>query len=175
MFGHLDTNSDGSLSLQELYDLEHDQNEKCIKPFIDTCDIDQNTELSPREWCRCFAKADRPCKAVRRRLKDDLIGSYAPDCDETGFYNPTQCHNSVGICWCVDKHGVEFANTRTRNKPNCGKNFSLNDYLFSSNFSLSILSDDVVKNAATVIVTSDDEDDGDDVSEEGSANSLLVF
>lgn len=47
-------------------------------------------------------------------------GVYAPECDAQGFYKATQCHNSVGVCWCVDKHGVEFANTRTRAKPNCG-------------------------------------------------------
>lgn len=53
-------------------------------------------------------------------------GAYAPDCDSQGFYKPTQCHNSVGVCWCVDKHGVEFANTRTRGKPNCGNIFNYN-------------------------------------------------
>lgn len=55
------------------------------------------------------------------QLFHTIKGSYAPDCDIQGFYKPTQCHNSVGVCWCVDKHGVEFANTRTRGKPNCGK------------------------------------------------------
>lgn len=40
MYQHLDLDSDGKLSLQELYDLEHDKNEMCIKPFLDTCDTD---------------------------------------------------------------------------------------------------------------------------------------
>ncbi|XP_059621084.1 proteoglycan Cow [Phlebotomus argentipes] len=153
MFGHLDLNNDGQLTTQELYDLEHDQNERCIKPFIDTCDLDQDSAINPREWCRCFEKTDRPCAAVRRRIGGDLLGAYAPDCDVQGFYKPTQCHNSVGVCWCVDKHGVEFANTRTRGKPNC---------------------EDVINSAASL--TSDDEDDeDDDDSSEGSADRLLVF
>ncbi|XP_055589893.1 proteoglycan Cow [Uranotaenia lowii] len=157
MFGHLDLNNDGELSAQELYDLEHDQNERCIKPFIDTCDLDQDNTIDPREWCRCFEKTDRPCAAVRRRLGTDLNGNgYAPDCDGQGFYKPTQCHQAVGVCWCVDKHGVEFANTRTRGKPNC---------------------DEIITNASTL--TSDDEDtedsDDDDDSQEGSADRLLVF
>lgn len=97
------------------------KNEKCIKPFIDACDMDQNSVTDTREWCHCFEKADRPCAAIRSRLNGDMTSSYAPDCDSQGFYRPTQCHTAVGICWCVDKHGVEFANTRTRNKPNCGK------------------------------------------------------
>lgn len=124
MFGHLDLNNDGLLSAQELYDLEHDQNEQCIKPFIHACFMNQDATMNPREWCRCFEKTDRPCAAVRRRLLNEMVGTYAPDCDVQGFYKPTQCHNSVGVCWCVDKHGVEFANTRTRAKPNCGKWFS---------------------------------------------------
>lgn len=47
--------------------------------------------------------------------------AYVPDCDIQGFYRPTQCHSKIGICWCVDKHGVEFANTRKRGRPTCGK------------------------------------------------------
>ncbi|KAL9892907.1 proteoglycan Cow isoform 4-T7 [Glossina fuscipes fuscipes] len=159
MFGHLDLNNDGYLSLQEMYDLEHDQNERCIKPFIDTCDLDQDNSINTREWCRCFEKTDRPCAAVRRRIAGDFageIGAYAPDCDVQGFYKPTQCHNSVGVCWCVDKHGVEFANTRTRGKPNC---------------------ESVVNNASSL--TSDDEDeendDDDDDSAEGSGDQIMVF
>lgn len=41
MFRHLDTDADAQLTLQELYDLEHDQNEHCIKPFLDLCDTDR--------------------------------------------------------------------------------------------------------------------------------------
>ena len=50
-----------------------------------------------------------------------ILGVYIPDCDDEGYYRPTQCHTSVGMCWCVDKHGVEMANSRTRGKPNCGE------------------------------------------------------
>lgn len=50
-----------------------------------------------------------------------IQGVYVPDCDSQGYYKPTQCHNAIGMCWCVDKHGVEFANTRTHSKPNCGE------------------------------------------------------
>lgn len=76
MFGHLDLNNDGFLSTQELYDLEHDQNERCIKPFLDTCDLDEDSTITPREWCRCFEKTDRPCTAVRRRIGNDLLGTH---------------------------------------------------------------------------------------------------
>lgn len=109
-----------------------------------------------------------------------MMNSYSPDCDEQGFYRSTQCHNAVGICWCVDKHGVEFANTRTRNnKPNCGEY-----HAFRSVFNQMIqqscgFADEVITNAASM--TSDDEDDELDdegmesEEEEGSAERLLVF
>lgn len=110
-------------------------------------------------------------------------GGYAPDCDVQGFYKPTQCHSSVGVCWCVDKHGVEFANTRTRGKPNCGT-YSFNDSQNNSNNIVTtknhpfISTDEVITNALTN-VTSDDEDDesenDDDDSTEGSADNLLSF
>nr|XP_015838869.1 PREDICTED: testican-2 isoform X1 [Tribolium castaneum] len=119
MFQHLDANSDAKLSLQELYDLEHDQSEVCLKPFLQQCDIDRDVIVTPLEWCRCFQRTERPCAAVKRKITPELLGVYVPDCDNQGYYRPTQCHSAIGMCWCVDKHGVEFANTRTHAKPNC--------------------------------------------------------
>lgn len=61
MFQHLDTNANSILSLQELYDLEHDEHEVCLKPFLERCDIDKDSSIYPNEWCRCFENVDRPC------------------------------------------------------------------------------------------------------------------
>ncbi|XP_059186825.1 nidogen-1-like [Centropristis striata] len=41
------------------------------------------------------------------------IGQYVPQCDQHGAYQPTQCHSSIGQCWCVDANGQELPNTRT--------------------------------------------------------------
>lgn len=38
MFGYLDSNKDNQLSMSELYDLEHNERESCLKPFLDKCD-----------------------------------------------------------------------------------------------------------------------------------------
>ncbi len=38
MFGYLDSNQDNQLSMSELYDLEHNERESCLKPFLDKCD-----------------------------------------------------------------------------------------------------------------------------------------
>ncbi|CAB3377690.1 Hypothetical predicted protein [Cloeon dipterum] len=155
MFAHLDSNTDEQLSVSELYDLEHDKSEHCIKPFLDQCNADKNGYVSPKEWCRCFERSERPCIAYKQRISQDILGSYVPECDVLGFYRPTQCHSSIGTCWCVDKHGVEFANTRTRGKPDCASIMAKNN---------SNGSDD-----------SDQEDYGDDVVEEGSAEKPLDF
>lgn len=160
MFHHLDSDSDSKLTLQELYDLEHDQNEKCIKPFLDECDMDRDIFVTPHEWCKCFDKTDRPCAAVKRRISTNMLGVYVPECDSDGYYYHTQCHVSVGMCWCVDKHGVELPNSRTRGKPNC-------ESLLGKS-----------KGKQSDVVSDDDEDDDDDDSDqdiEGSADQPLDF
>jgi sparc/osteonectin/cwcv/kazal-like domain-containing proteoglycan (testican) len=76
MFQHLDANSDSKLSLQELYDLEHDQSEVCLKPFLQQCDIDRDVIVTPSEWCRCFQRTERPCAAVKRKITPELLGTF---------------------------------------------------------------------------------------------------
>ncbi|XP_075217615.1 proteoglycan Cow isoform X2 [Lycorma delicatula] len=168
MFQHLDSDADGQLSLQELYDLEHDQNEHCIKPFLDACDTDRDIFVSPREWCKCFDKTDRPCAAVKRRITSTLAGVYVPECDAEGYYRATQCHASVGMCWCVDKHGVELPNSRTRGKPNC------ETLLMKSKTTSPKLPPPMDINDND---NEDDDDDDDDSDEdlEGSADQPLDF
>ncbi|XP_029009403.1 nidogen-1-like [Betta splendens] len=41
------------------------------------------------------------------------VGLYVPQCDQHGAYESTQCHSSLGQCWCVDASGQELPNTRT--------------------------------------------------------------
>uniref|UniRef100_A0A6M2E0B4 Putative proteoglycan cow n=1 Tax=Xenopsylla cheopis TaxID=163159 RepID=A0A6M2E0B4_XENCH len=169
MFGHLDLDGDSVLSVQELYDLEHDRSERCIRPFLERCSGDGGN-VNPSEWCRCFERADRPCAAVKRRAVAEMLGAYSPDCDEQGFYKSTQCHSSVGLCWCVDKHGVEFANTRTRGKPDCERKTDSTESVLNKASSSSAPVVDESLNE------DDDEDDGDDSeNSEGSADQPLDF
>lgn len=41
------------------------------------------------------------------------VGHYVPQCDQYGAYESTQCHASIGQCWCVNAEGQEVPNTRT--------------------------------------------------------------
>ncbi|KAJ8980258.1 hypothetical protein NQ317_018424 [Molorchus minor] len=158
MFQHLDINGDSRLSLKELYDLEHDQSEVCLRPFLQQCDIDRDVIVTPSEWCRCFQRTERPCAAVKHKITPDLLGVFVPDCDSQGYYKQIQCHNAINMCWCVDKHGVEFANTRTHGKPIC-------DTIVSKP---NLLSKQITSNSANN--SSDDEDDDIDQDIEGSAD-----
>lgn len=48
-----------------------------------------------------------------------LIGVFIASCQSNGSYEPIQCHNATGFCWCVDKLGNELAGTRQWGKPTC--------------------------------------------------------
>lgn len=49
------------------------------------------------------------------------VGQFVPSCDQYGAYEPTQCHASVGQCWCVDSAGQEIPGSRTEagSRPLC--------------------------------------------------------
>lgn len=58
--------------------LEHDEQERCMKPFLSGCDTNRDSSVSRGEWCRCFQKADRPCTAVTRRAtRNHFIGLFS--------------------------------------------------------------------------------------------------
>lgn len=54
MFHHLDNNNDGHLSETELGEIEDIQNEQCIKPFLQSCDLDKDGRVELTEFCRCL-------------------------------------------------------------------------------------------------------------------------
>ena len=41
MLGHLDTDGSGLLERPELYRLQHQDRERCMRPFFDRCDLDR--------------------------------------------------------------------------------------------------------------------------------------
>ncbi|XP_054635650.1 nidogen-1-like [Dunckerocampus dactyliophorus] len=62
-----------------------------------------------RESAMAASSASGFFSFLRRRPAAAL----APQCEEDGSYSSTQCHQSVGQCWCVDASGREITNTRT--------------------------------------------------------------
>lgn len=47
--------------------------------------------------------------------------TFIPNCDHQGYYRRVQCHRSIGVCWCVDKHGAEVRNSHKRGFTSCSK------------------------------------------------------
>jgi sparc/osteonectin/cwcv/kazal-like domain-containing proteoglycan (testican) len=125
MFGRLDGDSDGVLTPDELSSVENDAREKCLKAFLDRCDDDGDDELNADEWCDCFQFSGRereepPCHKARHKVDPHQLGVYLPRCDVDGFYRPVQCHEAA--CWCVDKLGREFDQSRVvQGRPDCGQ------------------------------------------------------
>ncbi|XP_045446750.1 LOW QUALITY PROTEIN: proteoglycan Cow [Melitaea cinxia] len=131
MFSHLDTAGDGILSPADLYALRHDERERCLRPFLSSCGAGAGAGagadagagagagLTRGAWCACLRRAARPCAALARAHPAPPPGAYVPACDARGFYRPRQCHAALGVCWCVDAHGVERAGSRTKGAPLC--------------------------------------------------------
>lgn len=117
MFAHLDTDGDGFLSAANLYALRHDERERCLRPFLASCG--GGGRVARGGWCACLRRAARPCTALARAHARPPPGAYVPACDARGFYRPRQCHAALGVCWCVDAHGVELPGSRTKGAPAC--------------------------------------------------------
>uniref|UniRef100_A0A665T7A2 Nidogen 1b n=1 Tax=Echeneis naucrates TaxID=173247 RepID=A0A665T7A2_ECHNA len=66
------------------------------------------------------AREKTPCERLRESAQTSA-SLFVPQCDEHGAFEPTQCHTSIGQCWCVDANGQEVPNTRTGpgNAPLC--------------------------------------------------------
>ncbi|KAG8226733.1 hypothetical protein J437_LFUL004383 [Ladona fulva] len=63
--------------------------------------------VTPREWCRCFDKTDRPCTAVRRRITPDLLESDVFNKEMISAHRPFQrkliCRSSFKFSdWAID-------------------------------------------------------------------------
>ncbi|XP_032193792.1 testican-3-like [Mustela erminea] len=153
MFNRLDTNYDLLLDQSELGSIYLDKNEQCTKAFFNSCDTYKDSLISNNEWCYCFQRQqDPPCQTElsniqKRQGVKKLLGQYIPLCDEDGYYKPTQCHGSVGQCWCVDRYGNEVMGSRTNGVADCAIDFETSGDFASGDFH----------------EWTDDEDDEDDI------------
>uniref|UniRef100_A0A0K0CY34 Thyroglobulin type-1 domain-containing protein n=1 Tax=Angiostrongylus cantonensis TaxID=6313 RepID=A0A0K0CY34_ANGCA len=117
MFEQWDGDEDGLLSKDELMPLERNEREACVAQFIDMCDdMVVDGKISVDEWCDCFSFADDlrhepPCHKQKHSVDPHK---------KEGYYRPEQCHN--GFCWCVDRFGREFDNSRIKGElPDCAQ------------------------------------------------------
>ncbi|KRZ87686.1 Testican-3 [Trichinella sp. T8] len=130
-----DVSQDGELSLDEWCDCFQwaNRGEKSLElSFLKVSGFDNKIGIIISE------KEEPPCHAARR-LTDPhllgkfffikkafktggclvLLGAFIPQCDVEGFYRPEQCYEAQ--CWCVDKWGREFDNSKTKGPADCGQ------------------------------------------------------
>ena len=77
---------------------------------------------------RAVVNYNSPCqKAVQRSLNIvSLSFNYMPWCHAEGKWKRIQCHDSIGMCWCVDEQtGEPVPNTRIRGTPDCTIDYRL--------------------------------------------------
>ncbi|XP_062987405.1 thyroglobulin [Elgaria multicarinata webbii] len=70
-------------------------------------------------WRSLFASHDSAGEAVRLGFQP-----YIPQCDGLGNWEPVQCYESSGHCWCVDERGHYISDslvTRSTRLPQCQK------------------------------------------------------
>lgn len=48
-----------------------------------------------------------------------VVGAFVPRCQDDGSFEPVQCLQSPGQCWCVDVNGNELAGTRAFGQVTC--------------------------------------------------------
>lgn len=118
MFEHLDSNQDNALSSIELSEIEDIQNEHCIKPFLQSCDLDKDGKVELSEFCRCLCVTPPCTRLIKdipvlmlRGVPTPMPGFFVPSCDDDGFFMPEQC-NPRKECWCVDRNGGELLGSR---------------------------------------------------------------
>ena len=84
-----------------------------------------------------------PCQKENKRAitmrNRTPISLFVPSCDLDGSFEPVQCHDMSGKCWCVDKNGNELAGTHQWGKPNCSDTGLLEKARFSECFLVYLL------------------------------------
>ncbi|XP_002734929.1 uncharacterized protein LOC100329048, partial [Saccoglossus kowalevskii] len=106
----------------------------CTEFYYGGCDGNANRFNSQEECqalCSGFAGGDgvggQETLCEQRRSQSlqgsrGQLGRYVAQCKQDGRFEPLQCHQSTGFCWCVDDNGEERQATRSppgTQKPNC--------------------------------------------------------
>jgi hypothetical protein len=62
-----------------------------------------------------------PCTKAMLDAGQPMPGKFLPQCTESGYFKPTQCHGSTGQCWCVNPEtGNQIDGTSTfHSQPQC--------------------------------------------------------
>ncbi|XP_022806051.1 uncharacterized protein LOC111343164 [Stylophora pistillata] len=87
-------------------------------------EIPRTRSVDNKENLKCDVTAGLPkCQKERQRSLGwngkPAPGVFVPECDTSGNFKASQCHEASGFCWCVDAEGNEIARTRVRGRAIC--------------------------------------------------------
>uniref|UniRef100_A0A2R5L5B6 Uncharacterized protein n=1 Tax=Ornithodoros turicata TaxID=34597 RepID=A0A2R5L5B6_9ACAR len=89
------------------------------------CDGNFNN-FESKEECEAVCPVMTPCEKVRERslkiAKTSKKPTFLPKCNsKTGVWEPIQCLDPLGMCWCVTEAGEQVSGTLVRGTPYCTK------------------------------------------------------
>lgn len=95
-------------------------------PHGSHCPSSHRCNLSPfGEYAVCCPKPRvSSCEQLKKKnlnlRKTQSRLTFLPKCNKkTGAWDPTQCMESLGLCWCVDSNGSQLPGTLVRGVPHC--------------------------------------------------------
>ncbi|XP_064653063.1 syndecan-like isoform X16 [Lineus longissimus] len=100
--------------------LDDDEQGRDLDLDLDPVDPEPVNNVSENVTGRELTK----CEKLSRNAKNfdrGLIGAFFPVCKSNGDFKEEQCDTVRGVCWCVDRHGIEVKYTKKNlpAKPNC--------------------------------------------------------
>uniref|UniRef100_A0A915I3J8 Thyroglobulin type-1 domain-containing protein n=1 Tax=Romanomermis culicivorax TaxID=13658 RepID=A0A915I3J8_ROMCU len=77
----------------------------------------EGSRTGPGRFLDCSANSKGSCRDELMQVLNKSVApdTFVPSCINNGLYSSTQCHESIGQCWCVNVDtGAEISGTRTK-------------------------------------------------------------